>query len=123
LVDDHVDTCAVMEKLLLARGHTVTVAHDMKSALEKAHIAPIDLLISDVGLPDGSGMELMAKLSANSRLLGIAMSGFGTNADIQKSLEAGFSQHLVKPVTMEGLDAAVEAVANGRIEHEIRSGP
>ena len=68
-------------------------------------------------------MELMAKLSANSRLLGIAMSGFGTNADIQKSLEAGFSQHLVKPVTMEGLDAAVEAVANGRIEHEIRSGP
>ena len=123
LVDDHVDTCAVMEKLLLARGHTVTVAHDMKSALEKAHIAPFDLLISDVGLPDGSGMELMAKLSAKSRLLGIAMSGFGTNADIQKSLEAGFSQHLVKPVTMEGLDAAVEAVANGRIEHEIRSGP
>jgi len=113
LVDDHVDTCAVMEKLLIARGHAVTVAHDMKSALEKAQIERFDLLISDVGLPDGSGMELMAKLSAKSRLLGIAMSGFGTNADIQKSLEAGFSQHLVKPVTMERLDAAINRFTKG----------
>src|SRR5437660_6851628 len=61
LVDDHVDTCTVMGKLLTARGHKVTVAHDMKSALEKVEADGFEVLISDVGLPDGSGMELMAK--------------------------------------------------------------
>jgi len=62
----------------------------MKSALEKAQIERFDLLIATLDFPM-KWHELMAKLSAKSRLLGIAMSGFGTNADIQKSLEAGFS--------------------------------
>jgi DNA-binding response OmpR family regulator len=120
LVDDHVDTCAVIERLLAARGHAVTVAHDMKSALEQAAGNKFDLLISDVGLPDGSGMELMASLNASSPVTGIAMSGFGTNVDVERSLEAGFSRHLVKPVTMERLNAALEAVMNG--ESGLKSG-
>src|SRR5438045_9571591 len=97
-----------MGKLLVARGHKVTVAHDMKSALEKVEADGFDVLISDVGLPDGSGMELMAK--SRDVLVGIAMSGFGTEADAARSLEAGFSQHLIKPVTMEKLDAALQTV-------------
>ncbi len=108
LVDDHIDTCTVMAKLLAARGHKVTVAHDMKSALEKVEPDRFDVLISDVGLPDGSGMDLMAK--SRDMLVGIAMSGFGTEADATRSLRAGFSQHLVKPVTMEKLDAALQTV-------------
>jgi signal transduction histidine kinase/ActR/RegA family two-component response regulator len=108
LVDDHIDTCTVMGKLLAARGHRVTVAHDMKSALKKVADDEFDVLISDVGLPDGSGIELMAK--SRDALVGIAMSGFGTEADATRSLEAGFSQHLVKPITMETLDAALQAV-------------
>jgi signal transduction histidine kinase/CheY-like chemotaxis protein len=108
LVDDHIDTCTVMGKLLAARGHKVTVAHDMKSALKKVAGDEFDVLISDVGLPDGSGIELMAK--SRDVLVGIAMSGFGTEADAARSLEAGFSQHLVKPVTMETLDAALQTV-------------
>jgi signal transduction histidine kinase/ActR/RegA family two-component response regulator len=108
LVDDHIDTCAVMGKLLAARGHKVTVAHDMKSALEKVQADEFDVLISDVGLPDGSGMELMAK--SRDMLVGIAMSGFGTEADAARSLDAGFSEHLVKPVTMEKLDTALQTV-------------
>jgi signal transduction histidine kinase/CheY-like chemotaxis protein len=108
LVDDHIDTCTVMGKLLAARGHRVTVAHDMKSALKKVADDEFDVLISDVGLPDGSGIELMAK--SRDALVGIAMSGFGTEADAARSLEAGFSQHLVKPITMETLDAALQAV-------------
>jgi two-component system, chemotaxis family, CheB/CheR fusion protein len=108
LVDDHIDTCTVMEKLLAARGHIVSVAHDMKSALEKVGADRFDVLISDVGLPDGSGLELMAK--SKDVLVGIAMSGFGTEADARRSLDAGFSQHLVKPVTMEKLDAALQTV-------------
>jgi two-component system, chemotaxis family, CheB/CheR fusion protein len=111
LVDDHVDTCTVMGKLLAARGHTVTVAHDMKSALERIEAGGFDVLISDVGLPDGSGTELISK--SKNRLVGIAMSGFGTDADARRSLEAGFSQHLIKPVTMEKLDGALQAAMNG----------
>jgi two-component system CheB/CheR fusion protein len=111
LVDDHIDTCTVMGKLLAARGHRVTVAHDMKSALERIEAGGFDVLISDVGLPDGSGTELISK--SKKRLAGIAMSGFGTDADARRSLEAGFSQHLIKPVTMEKLDAALQAAMNG----------
>ena len=110
LVDDHTDTCAVLQKLLAARGHRVTAAHDMRSALDKGEREHFDLLISDVGLPDGSGMELMTRLRATSRIPGIAMSGFGTSADMEKSLAAGFFEHLVKPVTMERLEAAIHAV-------------
>src|SRR5690348_13431660 len=108
LVDDHIDTCTVMGRLLAARGHKVTVAHDMKSALKRVAGDEFDVLISDVGLPDGSGIELMAK--SRDVLVGIAMSGFGTEADAARSLEAGFSLHLVKPVTMEKLDAALQTV-------------
>ena len=118
LVDDHVDTCTVMGKLLTARGHKITVAHDMKSALEKVQADGFDVLISDVGLPDGSGMELMAK--SRGVLVGIAMSGFGTEADAARSLEAGFSQHLVKPVTMEKLDAALQTVMGLKTEFAFR---
>jgi signal transduction histidine kinase/ActR/RegA family two-component response regulator len=114
LVDDHIDTCTVMRKLLAARGHTVTVAHDMKSALEKVEAGGFDVLISDVGLPDGSGTELMSR--SKTRLIGIAMSGFGTDADAARSLKAGFSQHLVKPVTMEKLDAALQTAMNSRAQ-------
>jgi signal transduction histidine kinase/CheY-like chemotaxis protein len=109
LVDDHVDTCTVMKKILAGRGHDVTVAQDIRSALEQARMNNFDLLISDVGLPDGSGMELLAQLKSNSEVAAIAMSGFGTDVDIERSLKAGFSQHLIKPVTLENLTAAVDS--------------
>ena len=67
-----------------------------------------DLLISDVGLPDGSGLELMTRLRATSGIRGIAISGFGMNGDVEKSMQAGFSEHLVKPVNLEKLEAAIE---------------
>ena len=118
LVDDHIDTCTVMGKLLAARGHRVTVAHDMKSALERIEAGGFDVVISDVGLPDGSGTELISK--SKNRLVGIAMSGFGTDADARRSLEAGFSQHLIKPVTMEKLDAALQAVMGLKTELSFR---
>jgi signal transduction histidine kinase len=110
LVDDHADTCAILQKLLVARGHRVTATHDMRSALDRAERDHFDLIISDVGLPDGNGTELMTRLGAASRIPGIAMSGFGTNADREKSLAAGFSEHLVKPITMERLEAAIQTV-------------
>jgi signal transduction histidine kinase len=108
LVDDHQDTCAALERLLVRRGHLVATAHNMRSALESAVHSQFDLLISDVALPDGTGLELMMQMRAISGIPGIAMSGFGNNGDIEKSLQAGFSQHLVKPIKLETLEAAIE---------------
>ncbi len=108
LVDDHQDTCAALEKLLVRRGHLVAATHDVRSALETAVRNQFDLLISDVALPDGTGMELMMQLRAISGIPGIAISGFGNNGDIERSLQAGFSEHLIKPVKLEKLEAAIE---------------
>jgi two-component system CheB/CheR fusion protein len=110
LVDDHQDTCTALERLLVRRGHLVAAAHNVRSAMETAAGNSFDLLISDIALPDGTGTELMTYLHAISRIPGIAISGFGMNGDVEKSIEAGFSEHLVKPVKMENLEAAIDRV-------------
>ena len=110
LVDDHLDTCTALERLLVRRGHLVAAAHNVRSAMEAAARSSFDLLISDIALPDGTGIELMSYLRAISRIPGIAISGFGMNGDIEKSFEAGFTEHLVKPVKMETLEAAIDRV-------------
>ncbi|MEY2479540.1 MAG: hypothetical protein QOI04_467 [Verrucomicrobiota bacterium] len=115
LVDDHQDTCAALERLLARRGHLVATAHTLRAAMETAGRNQFDLLISDIALPDGTGIELMSYLRALSGMRGVAISGFGMNGDIEKSLQAGFSAHLVKPVNLEKLEAAIERAlgANG----------
>jgi signal transduction histidine kinase len=113
LVDDHQDTCAALENLLVRRGYLVAVTHNVRSAMEAAARNRFDLLISDIALPDGSGMDLMRQVHAISKIPGIAISGFGNNGDIERSLQAGFSEHLIKPIKLEKLEAAIErAVAN-----------
>ena len=114
LVDDHEDTCTALEKLLVRRGHLVAATHNMRSAMEAAVRNQFDLLISDIALPDGNGMELMMQMRAISKIPGIAISGFGNNGDIEKSLQAGFAEHLIKPVKLDALEAAIErAIATG----------
>ncbi len=113
LVDDHQDTCAALEKLLVRRGYLVAATHNMRSAMEAAVRNKFDLLISDVALPDGTGMELMMQLRAISNIPGIAISGFGNNGDIERSLQAGFSEHLIKPVRLDTLQAAIEQALQG----------
>ena len=108
LVDDHGDTCAALEKLLVRRGHLVAATHNMRSAMEAAVRNKFDLLISDIALPDGTGMDLMMQLRAISKTPGIAISGFGNNGDIERSLQAGFSEHLIKPIKLDDLEAAIE---------------
>jgi signal transduction histidine kinase/ActR/RegA family two-component response regulator len=108
LVDDHHDTCAALEKLLARRGHLVAVTHDVRSAMEAAVRNKFDLLISDIALPDGTGMDLMMQLRAIANVPGIAISGFGNNGDIERSLQAGFSEHLIKPIKLGNLEAAIE---------------
>jgi signal transduction histidine kinase/CheY-like chemotaxis protein len=107
LVDDHHDTCLGMKQLLNRRGYRVTTAHSVTEGLKCAAQEDFDLLISDLGLPDGTGFDLMNELRQRGGPPGIALSGFGMEGDIGKSREAGFSEHLIKPVDIERLDAAM----------------
>ena len=108
LVDDHHDTCLGMQRLLHRRGYHVTVAHSVTEGLAKAgNGETFDLLISDIGLPDGTGFELMETLRGRGGPPGIALSGYGMENDLNKSAQAGFSEHLIKPVTIDRLEAAI----------------
>ncbi len=110
VVDDHHDTCLGMKMLLERRGYRITLAHSADQAVEKAREEKFDLLISDIGLPDRSGYELMKELRATGSLRGIALSGFGMENDISKARAAGFSEHLTKPINFERLDEAIRNV-------------
>ena len=107
LVDDHLDTCLGMSRLLKRRGYRVSVAHSVTEALATADGETFDLLISDIGLPDGTGFDLMSTLRERGGPPGIALSGYGMETDIEKSRDAGFSDHLIKPVTIDRLDDAI----------------
>jgi signal transduction histidine kinase/CheY-like chemotaxis protein len=110
VVDDHHDTCLGMKMLLERRGYRITLAHTAGQAIEKAQAEKFDLLISDIGLPDRSGYELMEELRNNSALPGIALSGFGMENDINRARAAGFSEHLTKPINFDRLDEAIRSL-------------
>jgi len=110
VVDDHHDTCIGMKMLLERRGYQITLAHTAGQAIEQAQQRKFDLLISDIGLPDRSGYELMKELRAKNAMPGIALSGFGMENDIRKARAAGFSQHLTKPINFDRLDEAIQSL-------------
>jgi PAS domain S-box-containing protein len=106
IVEDHPDTARILARLLMGRGYTVRTAGTVAMALD-ALKEPVDLLISDVGLPDGTGYELMRRAREERPVTGIAMSGFGMEEDLARSREAGFAEHLVKPVDVAQIDEAI----------------
>jgi signal transduction histidine kinase/ActR/RegA family two-component response regulator len=107
LVEDHADTLLVLQRVLARRGHEVFPATSAASAMEVAGRQTVDLLISDIGLPDRSGLELMAELSQARGIRGIALSGYGAEADIERSRAAGFFGHLTKPVEIPALERLI----------------
>ena len=112
LVEDHKPTLQTLEKLLTRRHHKVTTAGTTGDALALASSATFDLVISDIGLPDRSGYELMRELRDRHGLKGIAMSGYGADADRAQSKAAGFLFHLTKPVNISALEEAIHRVFN-----------
>lgn len=113
LVEDHPDTAKMMARILRHLGFQVRTADSVATALAAAESEPFDLLISDLGLPDGTGIDLMRQLSARKPTRAIALSGFGMEEDIARSREAGFAEHLTKPVELSQLRAAILRVLNG----------
>jgi PAS domain S-box-containing protein len=107
LVEDHADTASMLSRLLEGAGYSVKVASDAASALCLLDAGPFDLLVSDLGLPDSSGHDLMRRVRERHGIPGVATSGYGMDADVRKSLEAGFSEHLTKPVNLEALERAI----------------
>jgi PAS domain S-box-containing protein len=111
LVDDHDDTLQIMRRMLERFGCAVTPAGSGHAALEAARAATFDLVISDIGLPDLAGHELMRELRSRYGLRGVAISGCGMDSDLRASRDAGFDAHLVKPVNMDDLANAIAKLA------------
>lgn len=110
VVEDHKETLAAMLRLLGKDGHTVFSAENVEEALEVAERNRCDLLISDLGLPDGSGLTLMREIKKRYDLPGIALSGYGMPADVKEAEEAGFSKHLTKPISLGLLRSAFQEI-------------
>jgi CheY-like chemotaxis protein/anti-sigma regulatory factor (Ser/Thr protein kinase) len=108
LVEDHEDTNRSLTNLLRRRGYHVQSALTFQYAVELGAKEQFDVLISDLALPDGSGIDLMKKFYSKQPLLGIALTGFGMEDDIRKSYDAGFTHHLVKPIDLNKLDALIQ---------------
>ena len=108
LVEDHEDTNRSLTNMLRRRGYEVLSAKDLHTALDIATSKQFDVLVSDIGLPDGSGLDLLKTLRAKREVFGIALSGYGMEEDIRRSGEAGFSHHLVKPVDVNKLDSIIQ---------------
>ena len=113
LVEDHESTLEVLRRLLTRAGHQIVTASTVADALAVANEGTFDLVISDLGLPDGTGNELMEELRERYGLRGIALSGYGMHEDVERSREAGFATHLTKPVDFRQLQRALSTVMNG----------
>ena len=111
VVDDHESTAQIMARLLQRAGHEVEIAHSVASAKGIFDRRDFDLVISDLGLPDGNGLDLFRYMTERQPVEGIALSGYGMQDDIQASLAAGFREHVVKPVDWPKLEAIIDHAA------------
>ena len=118
VVEDHRDTAEQFARLLKRAGHEVICAGSIKEAQTYALVTPdqnrtcaFDILISDLDLPDGSGLQLMRNLAQRYPIRGIAISGHGMKEDVDASMQAGFSYHITKPVNWTELKSAIETIA------------
>jgi CheY-like chemotaxis protein len=118
VVEDHEDTRRALARALRRRGFGVTAAGSVAAACEQYAAAPADLIICDIGLPDGTGWELMEKLRAQSPVRAIAVSGYGMDHDLERSERAGFVAHLTKPIDFPRLEALIVEKLS---EHSVKS--
>jgi PAS domain S-box-containing protein len=109
IVEDDDDTAAILQELLGQDGHFMDVVHTLRDA-QRFVREPWDVVISDLGLPDGSGFDVARHFErVNPRPRLIALSGYGSDADVNATTAAGFERHLVKPIDLNGLRQALRA--------------
>lgn len=111
LVENHEDTLRWLTLYLEELGHTVVTARTLAEAHAALATSQCEVLLSDIGLPDGTGWELLEHARPSRPLFAIAMSGFGMNADNGRSRAAGYRHHLVKPFKLAELDRLLHEAA------------
>lgn len=117
IVENNDDTRLTLSMLLRVMGHEVRSAATMQEALDKLPEADADVIVSDIGLPDGDGWEMLSRLRLPRPVYAIAMSGYGMAEDRERSQAAGFRHHLVKPMDIEKLETLLEEAARERRQH------
>jgi len=110
LVEDHADSLSALAMLLRREGYQIHVASGVREASAVAATSGCDLLLSDLGLPDGNGAELMRELKVTRGARGIAISGFTDEPTKREAADAGFAKFIEKPAVFDSLLAAVRDV-------------
>ena len=110
LVEDHADTARALTRLLESRGYEVRAANSVAAALTAAGEEKFDLYLCDLGLPDGTGFDFIAKARTFGETPAIALTGFGMQQDVMRAQEAGFAAHLTKPVNLQKLESTIWAL-------------
>jgi PAS domain S-box-containing protein len=110
LVEDHGDTRQTLSRLLSHFGHQISVADNTQSALEIVQSQKFDVVLSDIGLPDGSGYDVISQVKRKQPVKAVAITGFGTDEDVRRGKEAGFDFHLVKPIDFHELRNVLDKV-------------
>lgn len=110
LVEDHGDTRQTLSRLLRHFGHQISVADCTQAALEFVDLKEFDVVLSDIGLPDGTGYEVISQAKRKHRVTGVALTGFGSDEDIRRGKEAGFDYHLTKPVDVHELRTVLDQI-------------
>ena len=112
VVEDHADTRAVLLKLLLRCGHDVAGAEDVHTAIALLENLRFDVLVSDIGLPDGNGFELVQEAKKLQPLRqAVALTAWSAAEDRERGRQAGFDHYLTKPLDFQKLRTVLEAAA------------
>ncbi|MBV9878593.1 MAG: response regulator [Verrucomicrobia bacterium] len=114
IIENHEITAQFISLFLQRSGHQVTIIPDGKTALSHDNLSGFDVILGDIGLPDMNGWDLMKQLRSRTRAYAIAMSGFGGEADVQRSLDSGYQYHLVKPFVPATLEEVLRNARSSR---------
>ena len=110
VVEDHGETLQTLSRLLTHFGHEISMADGAQSALEIVESKEFDVVLSDIGLPDGSGYDIIAQAKRKQPVKGVALTGFDSEEDFRRSKEAGFDFHLTKPIDFHELRTVLAQV-------------
>ena len=116
MIEDHVDTAEVMAQLIRTLDHDVTTVGRVDDALAATQLQEFDLVISDVGLPDGTGLDFVSSVRRHSQVPAIALTGYGSDDDVRRCLAAGFTAHLTKPVNFSQLEVLIQRTAEAKAQ-------
>jgi DNA-binding response OmpR family regulator len=111
LVEDHADTAFALKRALGQSGHDVILASTVADAKALVSSGPFELILCDIGLPDGTGLDFMRHVRSFSQVPAVALTGFGMESDVKECLDAGFNLHLTKPINLQRLNEVIQTLA------------